>query len=54
MTLLGDAAHAMQPNMGQGGCQAIEDAYKLARELGKADASSYQSINDALKRYQVR
>jgi zeaxanthin epoxidase len=23
-TLLGDSAHAMQPNLGQGGCMAIE------------------------------
>lgn len=28
--LLGDAAHAMTPNLGQGGAQAIEDAYILA------------------------
>jgi 2-polyprenyl-6-methoxyphenol hydroxylase-like FAD-dependent oxidoreductase len=26
VALVGDAAHAMTPNMGQGGCQAIEDA----------------------------
>lgn len=24
VTLLGDSVHAMQPNMGQGGCMAIE------------------------------
>ncbi len=30
VALLGDAAHAMTPNMGQGGCQAIEDALTLA------------------------
>lgn len=29
MTLLGDAAHPMTPNLGQGGCQAIEDAVVL-------------------------
>lgn len=34
--LLGDSAHAMQPNLGQGGCMAIEDAYQLARDLTKA------------------
>ncbi len=28
--LLGDAAHAATPNMGQGACQAIEDAYILS------------------------
>ena len=28
--LLGDAAHATTPNMGQGACQAIEDAYVLS------------------------
>lgn len=31
--LIGDAAHAMTPNLGQGACQAIEDAYVLARCL---------------------
>jgi len=33
--LLGDAAHAMTPNMGQGACQAIEDAYSIAESLSK-------------------
>jgi 2-polyprenyl-6-methoxyphenol hydroxylase-like FAD-dependent oxidoreductase len=38
-TLLGDAAHPMTPNFGQGGCMAIEDAVVLARCLKKyADA----------------
>ncbi len=31
--LIGDAAHAMLPNAGQGGCMAFEDAYTLARWL---------------------
>ena len=31
--LLGDAAHAATPNMGQGACQGIEDAYYLSRYL---------------------
>ncbi len=30
VTLLGDAAHPMTPNLGQGACQAIEDAVVLA------------------------
>ncbi|MFE4592309.1 FAD-dependent monooxygenase [Streptomyces laurentii] len=32
--LLGDAAHAMQPTLGQGGNQAIEDAVVLAHHAG--------------------
>jgi salicylate hydroxylase len=31
--LIGDSAHAMLPNAGQGACQAFEDAYILARWL---------------------
>lgn len=34
--LIGDAAHAMTPNMGQGAGQSIEDAYKLAEFLAKS------------------
>lgn len=33
--LMGDAAHATTPNMGQGACQAIEDAYILSECLSK-------------------
>ena len=36
VTLLGDAVHPMMPNLGQGGCQAIEDAYVLAETLAAA------------------
>ena len=36
--LLGDAAHATTPNMGQGACQAIEDAVVLANELTRTNA----------------
>lgn len=35
--LLGDAAHATTPNLGQGACQAIEDAVVLADELARND-----------------
>ena len=35
--MIGDAAHAMLPNAGQGACQAFEDAYILARWLASED-----------------
>ena len=37
VALLGDAAHAMTPNLGQGACQAIEDAVVLAARAGSPD-----------------
>ena len=33
LCLIGDAAHATTPNLGQGACQAIEDAFVLAKLL---------------------
>lgn len=51
VALLGDSAHAMQPNLGQGGCMAIEDAFQLGEDIGAAlskvgrtNAQSYLSI----------
>nr|XP_027193423.1 zeaxanthin epoxidase, chloroplastic-like isoform X2 [Cicer arietinum] len=57
VTLLGDSVHAMQPNMGQGGCMAIEDGYQLAWELDNAWQQSTKSaspidIDSSLKRYE--
>ena len=39
--LIGDAAHATTPNMGQGACQAIEDAVTLGQCL--ADATTIET-----------
>ncbi|XP_042470631.1 zeaxanthin epoxidase, chloroplastic-like isoform X1 [Zingiber officinale] len=57
VTLLGDSVHAMQPNMGQGGCMAIEDSYELALELEKSWNHSVKTgqpmdIISPLKRYE--
>lgn len=36
LCLIGDSAHATTPNMGQGACQAIEDAYIIGKLLEKS------------------
>ena len=43
IVLVGDAAHAMTPNLGQGGAQAIEDGLVLAQVL-----TNEQSLENAL------
>lgn len=48
VVLIGDAAHAMTPNLGQGGAQAIEDAYVLATELAR------HPLEQALPNYVTR
>jgi len=47
VTLLGDAAHPCTPNLGQGGCMALEDAFVLARCV-----TTTQSIEAAFERYE--
>ena len=49
ITLVGDAAHPMTPNLGQGACQAIEGAYFLAESLKSA-----RTIASALQRYEAQ
>nr|WP_271711715.1 FAD-dependent monooxygenase [Marinigracilibium pacificum] len=39
--LIGDAAHATTPNMGQGGAQAIEDAYCLSRLIAEGTVNNH-------------
>jgi 2-polyprenyl-6-methoxyphenol hydroxylase-like FAD-dependent oxidoreductase len=46
VVLLGDAAHAMTPNLGQGGGQALEDAIVLAAAVGRCG-----DVATALSRY---
>ena len=48
VTLLGDAAHPMTPNLGQGACQAIEDALVLSTELTRAS-----SLEAGLRAYEA-
>ena len=52
VALLGDGIHAMMPNLGQGGCQAIEDAYVIAQEL--ASTKKRSNVPAALTHYQRR
>ena len=52
VTLLGDAAHATTPHLGQGACMAIEDAAALGRALGEtkdmgAALASYEAARVA-------
>lgn len=43
IVFLGDAIHATTPNLAQGGCQAIEDAYCLSLLMAKSNGN-YSSI----------
>ena len=49
VAICGDAAHPMMPNLGQGGCQATEDGYRLAEELATVTHTS--QIEGALQTY---
>ncbi|AYN96742.1 FAD-dependent urate hydroxylase HpxO [Pseudomonas sp. LTJR-52] len=44
VVLLGDAAHAMAPDLGQGGCQAMEDAWVLACCLTEHGNDLHQAL----------
>lgn len=49
VTMLGDAVHPMMPNLGQGGCQAIEDSFVLVNLL--CEVTDKSQIADTLQEY---
>lgn len=49
VVLMGDAVHPMMPNLGQGGCQAIEDAYVLTEILAKTKET--KKLQDSLQEF---
>lgn len=48
IVLMGDAAHATTPNMGQGACMAIEDAVILANLI-----ETHSNIQDAFVKFET-
>lgn len=56
VALVGDAAHAMTPDLGQGGCTSLEDAVELARRLddGPVDPAPGLARYDRLRRPRTR
>lgn len=53
VALVGDAAHAMTPNLGQGANQALEDVAVLADQLERAQRGEC-SIDEALAAYDAK
>ena len=56
--VVGDALHPMTPDLGQGGCCALEDGVVLARCLAEAfskkpkeEEEEYKRIEESLKKY---
>jgi 2-polyprenyl-6-methoxyphenol hydroxylase-like FAD-dependent oxidoreductase len=47
IAIMGDAAHATTPNMGQGACMAIEDAVVLSNLLGR-----HSNVQDAFRKFE--
>jgi 2-polyprenyl-6-methoxyphenol hydroxylase-like FAD-dependent oxidoreductase len=53
VALVGDAGHAMTPNLGQGAAQALEDAVTLVAEVAGGDVAAGLARYDAARRPRV-
>lgn len=51
VTLIGDAAHPVQPNLGQGGCMAIEDSFELIKQLSTVQAA--ETVPSLLRQFEA-
>lgn len=54
MALLGDAAHATTPNLGQGACLALEDGVVLSKRLAQGFDNDPVDIPTALHAYETQ
>jgi 2-polyprenyl-6-methoxyphenol hydroxylase-like FAD-dependent oxidoreductase len=51
---VGDAGHAMEPNLGQGACQAIEDAVALAAAVARGGAEEVPGLFETMRLKRAR
>ncbi|MBJ7537488.1 FAD-dependent urate hydroxylase HpxO [Marinomonas transparens] len=54
IALLGDAAHSTTPDIGQGGCSALEDAVVLGQCFAEARLITNTDIKNVLKSYEKK
>ena len=52
IALLGDSAHSTTPDIGQGGCSAMEDSVVLGQCFAKLSSLTHESVVTALKDYE--